>query len=83
MPYNPYSAPLTGPPKRLPESVAGLLRHRTFRNQRWFAFSHRRMMERLRAEAADFVDTRVGVENVVSVAESFGEVVVWYRTTNS
>ena len=80
---NPYSASLTGPPKRLPDDVPGRLRHRSFRNRQFFAFSHWQIMKRLRSEVEEFVDNQIGVENVVSVSEYLGEIVVWYRTVKS
>lgn len=81
---NPYAAPLTGPIKRIPDDVAGTLRHRVFRNRRWFFFSPRQMLKHVRLEVERFVDAEVGVENVLTISETPYpvEIVVWYRAAH-
>jgi len=85
---NPYQAPHTEPPEHRPDDIPGYLRHRVFRRPRFFTWewSAKRMMNGIRDDAEAFVNSHVGVDNVVAVNEIVGfdySVTVWYRTRSS
>lgn len=86
MNQNPYQPPLSPQESERPEDVPGKLCFREFRVGSFtLAFSTRKMMRRLRDQAAAFVNSQVGVHNVVSIAEHSGfehSITVWYRTSD-
>lgn len=84
---NPYQTPQGESNENRSNDLPGLIRYRVFRVSAFsIVWSGRRWMERLRAEAQAFIDSDVGVDNVVSIAEHSGleySIAVWYRTKTS
>lgn len=80
-PYRPPSSPAR--PER-PDDLPGLIRYRVFRGSTFsFVFSATKQMERLRRDAEAFINSEVGPDHVVSIAEHTGleySIAVWYRT---
>lgn len=80
---NPYQASLAAQPKEQPDDIPGAIFFREFRAKPFeLWFSRRRMLRRLREEAASFINGHVRAGNLVSVAEHMGfdnAVIVWYR----
>lgn len=85
MNINPYEAPHAKPPTHQPDDIPGMIRYREFTSPTFsFVFSGRRQMKMLREEASAFINSHVGVDNVVSIVEHSGfdyVITVWYRTT--
>ena len=81
---NPYQAPLAKPAEHRPDDIPGQIRYREFRGGAFsVVLNARKHMEKLRREAEAFINSGVGVENVVSIAEHTGleySITVWYRT---
>ena len=81
---NPYAPPAAPPTHHPPDDIPGLIRSREFR-EGFFAmsFSTTKLMRRLRERVEVFINTEVGVHNVVAINEHTGfdySIVVWYRT---
>ena len=86
MTENPYRPPQSTQEPHRPDDIPGLIRFREFRVKPIsFTFSSRKCMLQLREEVEAFINTHVGPENVVNVAEHTGfeyAITVWYRTKN-
>ncbi len=84
MNHNPYQPPMSPQVAERPDDIPGKLCFREFRVGSFtLAFSTRKMMQGLRDQATAFVNSHVGVHNVVSIAEHSGfdhSITVWYRT---
>jgi len=61
------------PEDLIPDDIPGIVRYRVFHAPTFsFSFSSRRQMERLREQASAFINSHVGVDNVISIAEHTG-----------
>lgn len=80
---NPYQASLTPQPSERPDDIPGAIFFREFRAKPlsvWF--SPRRMMTKLREQAASYINAHIRAKNVISVIEHQGfdySIIVWYR----